>query len=259
MQNELNVAIIQTSLVWEDPESNRNNFEEKIGAISEPVDLIILPEMFASGFTMHAKSVAETMTGPTVSWMIALAKQYDTAISGSLVIEEQGHYFNRLLLVYPDGQIQHYDKKHTFTLASEHQTYTAGKQLLIIDYKGWRIKPLVCYDLRFPVWARNTEDYDLVFFVANWPKVRVSAWDALLKARAIENMSYCIGVNRIGFDGNGHEYSGHSAAYDSLGKRLDTISSGQETTEVITLNKSHITKYREKLGFLKDRDRFTLE
>ena len=258
MQNELKVAIVQSNLVWEHPEENRKNFSKKINEISESIDLVILPEMFTSGFTMNASSVAETMTGTTVSWMKNLAKQYNTAITGSLVITENDAYYNRLLFVFPDGTLQHYDKKHTFTLAGEHKVYAAGKQQLIVNYKGWIIKPMVCYDLRFPVWARNIEDYDLLFYVANWPKVRTSAWDALLKARAIENMSYCLGVNRVGLDGNSHEYVGHSAVYDVLGERLDTIASGQEVTEIVTLTKSHISKYREKLGFLKDRDGFTL-
>lgn len=258
MQNELRVAIIQSDLTWEDPEANRNNFSEKIEAISESVDLIILPEMFTSGFTMNASSVAESMSGTTVSWMQNLAKQHNTAITGSVVITEHNLFYNRLLFVRPNGTIHYYDKKHTFTLAGEHNVYKAGESPLVITYKGWKIKPLVCYDLRFPVWARNTENYDVILYVANWPKVRVSAWDALLKARAIENMSYCIGVNRVGLDGNSFEYSGHSAAYDVLGERLDNILSGQETTEIVTLSKDHISKYREKLGFLKDRDGFTL-
>lgn len=259
MNNDLKVALIQTDLAWENPEANRKLFSQKINAISEDIDLIILPEMFTSGFTMNASKVAETMTGITVSWMQNLSKEHHTAITGSVVITENNVFYNRLLFVSPDGGIQYYDKKHTFTLAHEHKTYKAGSKQLVVTYKGWTIKPLVCYDLRFPVWARNTEDYDLLLYVANWPKVRVTAWDALLKARAIENMSYCIGVNRVGLDGNGFEYCGHTAAYDVLGERLDTIPSGKDLTEIVTLSKDHITKYREKLGFLKDRDGFSLE
>ncbi|MAX71576.1 MAG: nitrilase family protein, partial [Flavobacteriaceae bacterium] len=152
----------------------------------------------------------------------------------------------------------HYDKRHTFTLAGEHKVYTAGNEKVIFNYKGWKICPLVCYDLRFPVWARNVEDYDVLIYVANWPMIRVAAWDALLKARAIENMAFCIGVNRVGLDGNDYEYSGHSSAFDVLGNRLDTITERKETVEVLTLEKSHISKYREKLGFLKDKDSFDL-
>ena len=259
MQNQLKIALIQSTLVWENPKQNRINFSQKINAISEPVDIIVLPEMFTSGFTMNADQVSERMSGDTISWMLQLAKQKNAAIIGSLVINENNTFYNRLLFVSPDGNITHYDKKHTFTLAGEDKVYKAGEEQLITNYKGWKIKPLVCYDLRFPVWARNTEDYDVLIYVANWPKVRISAWDTLLKARAIENMSYCIGVNRVGLDGNNYEYSGHSAAYDVLGERLDAIPSDKEATAIVTLDKDHISKYRKKLGFLKDRDTFSLE
>jgi len=258
MKDELQIALIQSNLVWENPEQNRQNFSAKIVSIPNSVDLIILPEMFTSGFTMNAKDVAETMTGETMSWMVNLSKEKNAAITGSLVIKEHGHYFNRLVFVHPNGEIDTYDKRHTFTLAGEHKVYKAGVQHVIINFKGWKIKPLICYDLRFPVWARNTEDYDLVFYVANWPKVRVSAWDALLQARAIENMSYCIGVNRVGLDANNYEYSGHSAAYDVLGKRIDTIPYNKEAIEIVTLNKAHIKTNRYKLGFLNDKDDFNL-
>ncbi|OUR98258.1 nitrilase family protein [Flavobacteriales bacterium 33_180_T64] len=259
MESEFKIALVQSNLVWENPEQNRINFGNKIKAITEPVDVIILPEMFTSGFTMSAKSVAESMTGKTILWMQQLAKQKNAAITGSIVINEANTYYNRLLFVHPNGEINSYDKKHTFTLAGEHNVYTEGKNSIIINFKGWKIKPLICYDLRFPVWARNTNDYDLLLYVANWPKVRISAWDTLLKARAIENMSYCIGVNRVGLDANTYEYSGHSAAYDVLGKRIDSIPNNKEAIEIIALNKDHILNYREKFGFLKDKDVFTLE
>ncbi len=258
MSNSLTVALIQTSLVWENPEANRINLEKKVNTI-ESADLIILPEMFTSGFTMNASSVAEIMDGNTINWLKQLADKKQIAIVGSLVITENNNYYNRLIFVEPSGTITHYDKKHTFTLAGEHKVYTAGTEKLTMNYKGWKICPMVCYDLRFPVWARNTEDYDLLLYVANWPKIRTDAWDALLKARAIENMAYCIGVNRVGLDGNNYEYSGHSAAYDVLGHRMDSIPESKEAIEIVTLEKEHITKYREKLGFLKDRDAFNLK
>lgn len=258
MNHKLKVALVQSNLAWENPEQNRKNFTAILSKISEPVDLIILPEMFTSGFTMNASSIAETMTGETISWMKAISKEKDAAITGSLIIKEDNRYFNRLIFVYPNGDINHYDKRHTFTLAGEHKVFKAGQQNVIIDYKGWKIKPLICYDLRFPVWARNVEDYDLIFYVANWPKVRVNAWDALLQARAIENMSYCIGINRVGLDANNHEYSGHSAAYDVLGKRMDSIPNDKEAIDIVTLNKTHIETYRNKLGFLNDKDNFNL-
>ncbi|TYA60068.1 amidohydrolase [Formosa maritima] len=259
MQNELKIALIQTELFWENPEQNRIHFTKKIEEISKSVDLIVLPEMFTTGFTMNPKKVAETMFGETVVWMQNLALLEQTAIMGSMVISEDGKFYNRMLFVHPNGIIETYDKKHTFTLAGEDKVYTAGQSKLLVTYKGWKICPLICYDLRFPVWARNVEDYDVLIYVANWPKVRITAWDALLKARAIENMSYCVGVNRVGLDDNGHEYSGHSAVYDVLGHKLDNIPENLEATEVITLSKSHIKTYREKLNFLSDKDAFKLE
>lgn len=257
--NDLHIALIQSLLVWEDPEQNRSNLFKKIESITQPTDLIVLPEMFSSGFTMNASEVAETMDGKTVAWMKDLASIKHSAITGSVVIKEKGNFYNRLLFVHPDGTIEAYDKRHTFTLAGENKVYSAGTQKLIVDYKGWKICPMVCYDLRFPVWSRNVENYDVLIYVANWPKVRVAAWDTLLKARAIENMSYCLGVNRVGLDGNNHEYSGHSAAYDVLGHRLDTIPIDKEAIEIVTLNKKELETYRSKLNFLEDRDSFSLK
>ena len=258
MKDLLKAAIIQSNLVWENPVQNRINFNQKIESISEALDLIVLPEMFTSGFTMNAKTVAETMQGETVNWMLALAKRKAAAIVGSLVIEENGKYYNRLLFVKPEGIIEYYNKRHTFTLAGEHKVYEAGKEQKNISYKGWSIATLVCYDLRFPVWARNTNDYDVVLYVANWPKPRIAAWDALLKARAIENMSYCIGVNRVGLDATNHEYPGHSAVYDVLGEKISDLKPNKEGVDVVELSKKHIEKNRRHLGFLNDRDDFNL-
>ena len=258
MQNSLKVALIQTRLIWENPEENRRLINEKVNAIKNSVDLIILPEMFTSGFTMNASGVAETMDGKTITWLKTKAKEKQTAIIGSLVISENENYYNRLVCVEPSGVITKYDKRHTFTLAGEHEVYTAGTKKVIFNYKGWEICPLICYDLRFPVWARNVVDYDLLIYVANWPKLRVDAWDALLKARAIENMSYCIGVNRVGLDGNNYEYSGHSSVYDVLGHKMESIAENKEVTEIVVLEKDHIKKYRDKLNFLNDRDDFNL-
>ena len=258
MSNFLTVVLIQTPLIWENPIENRCSLNDKINAITARIDLIILPEMFTSGFTMNASVIAETMAGETIAWLKEKAKEKQAVIIGSLVISENDNFYNRLVCVEPSGHITHYDKRHTFTLAGEHKVYTAGTEKVIFNYKGWKICPLVCYDLRFPVWARNVEDYDLLLYVANWPKVRINAWDTLLKARAIENMSYSIGVNRVGLDGNNYEYTGHSAAYDVLGNRIDTISENKEATEIVILDKAHIKKYREKLNFLNDKDGFNL-
>ncbi|MGC1204489.1 MAG: amidohydrolase [Flavobacteriaceae bacterium] len=259
MQNQLKIALIQSDLVWENPEQNRINFSQKINNISEAVDMIVLPEMFTTGFTMNASKVAEAMDGETVLWMQNMAKKTNAAIVGSVVISEEKNYYNRLLFVEPSGYISKYDKRHTFTLVGENKTYTAGTEKVIINYKGWKISPLICYDLRFPVWARNMADYDVLLYVANWPKPRVSAWDALLKARAIENMSYCIGVNRVGVDGVNSEYSGHSACYDVLGDLQTSLKPDAEQTEVVTLEKRHVEAYRNKLKFLDDRDTFAIK
>ncbi|TWO31352.1 amidohydrolase [Seonamhaeicola sediminis] len=259
MKEQLKVTLIQSDLVWENPKQNRINFDEKIESISENVDLIVLPEMFTTGFTMNAKNVAETMQGDTVEWMKQIAFKYKTAVVGSIVISENQNFYNRLFFIDSSGSISYYDKRHTFTLAGEHKVYASGTERVIVDYKGWKICPLVCYDLRFPVWARNTDNYDILLYVANWPKPRVSAWDALLKARAIENMSYCIGVNRVGMDGMDIEYSGHSAVYDVLGQEISTIKPNKQQTETVILHKQHIKKYRSALKFLEDQDEFTLK
>ena len=258
MQDQLKIALIQTDLVWENPKKNRKHLKEKIESLSQEIDMIILPEMFSTGFTMNAKDVAEPMDGKTVEWMKKRALQSNAAVVGSLIISENDKFYNRLLFVEPSGDIKHYDKRHTFTLAREDKIYTAGKEKKIIDYKGWKICLLVCYDLRFPVWARNAEIYDVLIYVANWPKPRIFAWDTLLKARAIENMCYCIGVNRVGIDKAQNEYSGNSAAYDVLGNTISNIKPNKEQVEVVTLEKNHITFYRNKLKFLEDKDPFIL-
>lgn len=253
----MKIALIQTSLTWEDPIENRSHLSQKINGFMDDVDLIVLPEMFSSGFTMNPKNIAETMQGGTVSWLQHMAKAKNCAITGSLVIEEIGSFYNRLVFVFPNGEIKHYDKRHLFTLAGEDKVYTAGTQKLIVDYKGFRICPLVCYDLRFPVFARNVEKYDVLIYVANWPKPRVNAWDILLKARAVENMCYTIGVNRIGTDEHDHEYVGHSQAVDFLGNYLQEP---EETDGVfiVELDKEKMLETRYKLAFLNDRDEFKL-
>jgi len=253
----MKIALVQAPLIWENPIANRKYFEKKINSITENVDLIVLPEMFTSGFTMSPKAVAEPMQGETVLWLQVVAKAKNTAITGSLVIEENGNFYNRLVFVFPSGEIKTYDKKHLFTLAGEDKTYTSGTEKMLIEYQGFKICPLICYDLRFPVFARNTEEYDVLIYVANWPKPRINAWDALLKARAIENMCYTIGVNRIGEDPNQHNYPGHSQAIDFLG---NYIIEPQETEGVfiVNLDKNALLESRQKFGFLNDRDAFKM-
>ncbi|MBF6641338.1 nitrilase family protein [Flavobacterium sp. J49] len=254
---KLKIALIQSSLTWENPTENRSHLAQKITGFMEEVDLIVLPEMFSSGFTMSPKTIAETMQGETISWLQHLAKAKNCAITGSLVIAENGNFYNRLVFVFPNGDIQTYDKRHLFTLAGEDKVYTAGTEKILIDYKGFKICPLICYDLRFPVFARNVENYDLLIYVANWPKPRINAWDILLKARAVENMSYVIGVNRIGTDNNGLEYVGHSQAVDFLGNYL---LEPQETDSVfiVELDQEKQLETRRKLAFLEDKDEFKI-
>lgn len=255
MRNDLKIALIQSPLIWENPEANRKLFSEKIAEISNTVDIIVLPEMFTTGFTMNPQHIDEDEKQKTIGWMRQWATKKDAAIVGSLVNPEEGHYYNRLWFVHPNGSAT-YDKKHTFTLAGEDKIYRAGRTKEIITFRGYKICPMICYDLRFPVWARNMEDYDVLIYVANWPKPRITAWDTLLKARAIENMAYCVGVNRVGFDDLGHEYSGHSAVYDVLGNPL--AYSEKEEICYATLSKDHIENMRKKLRFLEDRDEFSL-
>ncbi len=258
MKENLNVAVLQVDLAWENANKNLEIFSNKINGLKEDVDLIILPEMFTTGFSMNAAPLAEEAEGAAFNWMQDIAHEKDSAVTGSVIVKEAGNYYNRLYFIFPNGDYKTYDKKHTFTLAKEDQTYTAGKERLIVEYKGWKICPLICYDLRFPVWARNTVDYDLLIYVANWPETRIHAWDILLQARAIENMTWCIGVNRTGTDGNEYNYNGHTAVYDCLGKSLFDNSRKEEFTEVVTIEKNSLLETRNKLKFLQDRDSFTL-
>ena len=254
----MQVILIQAPLIWENPKANRNYFGAKINEITSAVDLIVLPEMFTSGFTMSPENVAETMQGETVTWLKVLAKARKCAVTGSIVIKENNNFYNRMLFVFPSGEIQFYDKKHLFNLAGEDKVYTSGMQKVVVNYLGWKICLQVCYDLRFPAFSRNLEDYDLLIYVASWPKIRTNAWDTLLKARAIENMSYVIGVNRIGADANGHEYIGHSQAVDFLGDYV-LEPEESESSFLVVLNKEKMLETRQKLGFLNDRDSFEIK
>ena len=253
----MKTALIQTDIIWENPSENRKNLEEKIKALNESIDLIVFPEMFTSGFTMHPNLVAETMNGVTVLWLKNIAKTKNCAITGSLVIVENGNLYNRMVFVFPNGEIQHYDKKHLFTLAGEDKIYTSGKEKVIVNYKDFKICLQVCYDLRFPVFSRNTENYDLLIYVASWPKVRTNAWDILLKARAVENVSYVIGVNRIGTDNNNFEYIGHSQIIDELGNFI-LKPTENEGVFIADFDKNKMLETRNKLNFLDDRDYFDL-
>lgn len=263
MIEDLRIALIQSDLYWENIEANLSMFEEKIWQIEGAVHLIILPEMFTTGFTMNASALAEPVNSKTFRWMKQQAAQTKAVMMGSYIVKVSGHFFNRLYAVYPDGTSQFYDKKHRFGLAGEDKDYTAGSSRLVVEVKGWKIRPLICYDLRFPVWARSrsTDDalyeYDLLVVVANWPEPRVHAWDTLLAARAIENTAYCAGVNRIGFDGVNAQYTGHSAVYDCKGHRQ--VFSDQSDILTITLNYEELQRFRKRFPFQADADAFSFE
>lgn len=256
MRKDLKVVLVQPNLVWEDATVNR----EKLGGLMDDQegDLFVLPEMFSTGFSMRPSAFAETENGASVSWMADLAKVKDAAIVGSLIIEEDSNYFNRLFFVYPDGSYKTYNKRHLFTLAGEEKFYAQGDASIIVEYKGWKIKPLVCYDLRFPVWARNTEGYDLLIYVANWPAKRSHAWSSLLTARAIENQSYVVGVNRVGEDGNGMDHNGKSVAVGPLGEQLQGFSENEEAAKSVTLSSDDLINMRERFRFLQDADDFKI-
>ena len=218
---DLTVTLIQTELAWEDSGANRRAFEEKIAALEAPTDLIVLPEMFTTGFSMNAAPLAETMAGGAVAWMRDAARKSGADIIGSLIVGEGGRFFNRLVWARPGGEILTYDKRHLFRMLEEEKTYSAGESLLTVEINGWRIRPFICYDLRFPAWSRNIGNaYDLAVYIANWPAKRAAHWKALLIARAIENQCYVVGVNRVGVDGNGLSYSGDSSVIDPAGETL---------------------------------------
>jgi len=264
MENNLNIALIQTDNVWENKLQNLQNLSKKIAIIHESVDIIVLPELFSTGFTMNAKPVAEDMQGLSVTWMLDKAKEKSCVVLGSLIISDGDKIYNRLVVAFPpdnqrDGKIKYYDKRHLFSYAGEEKVFFAGTKKMIFEYKGFKICPLVCYDLRFPVWARNTEDIDVLVYVANWPNARIYAWDTLLKARAIENLCYVIGVNRVGADNNKLVYTGHSAVIDTLGKTILDFKEGEENVKTIILEKKHLTETRNKLRFLDDRDIFEIK
>lgn len=252
----LNIGLVQFDIVWENPAENMSRIEKLLGQSSD-LDLILLPEMWSTGFTMQPDKVAEPATGTALQWMTTQARERNTAIAGSISVAEGGLYFNRWYCAFADGQIDQYDKKHLFSYGREDQHYTAGSTKAFIEINGWKIMPIICYDLRFPAWCRNTDSYDLMMVVANWPVARIHHWDALLKARAIENQSYVAAVNRIGTDANGLHYNGHSSVFDMNGQEILSLGEN-EGFEKLTLDKQLLTAYREQFRFLQDRDPFTL-
>ncbi len=252
----MKVTLLQTDIKWENKQYNRNNIHFQIEELVD-TDIIILPEMFTTGFTMKPQNLSETMDGETVEWMKLMSVKTNAAICGSIIIEENGKYYNRFIWVEPDGTIKHYNKKHLFSYAGENENYTPGTERIIIEYKGFRICPQICYDLRFPVFSRNTGDYDILLYVANWPSVRSEIWTTLLTARAIENQCYVIGVNRTGEDGNGLEYNGRSMIINPLGI-IDMKLSDTYWTNTGTIKKEILDNIRYMYPFLKDGDKFKL-
>jgi omega-amidase len=259
----LTVTTIQPDLQWEDKTANLRRLEEMIDGIAVHTELVILPEMFSTGFSMRPELLAEPMEGPTVNWMRTIATRKKIILTGSLIIEEEGKYFNRLIWMLPNGQYGYYDKRHRFAYAGENEHYSAGHKRLVASVKGWKILLLVCYDLRFPVWSRQAAEdglpeYDLIIYVANWPQRRSLAWKTLLQARAIENQSYVAGVNRVGDDGNKIEHSGDSMIIDPLGEIL-YHGVGKEEVFTLTLEKEKLDAIRERFPFWKDADRFHID
>lgn len=254
---DLKLALIQSDIYWQQKGANLGMFEEKIWQISEPVDIIVLPEMFQTGFTMKHEGLSEPMNLTTFKWMKQMAAQKKAVITGSYIVKEKGEVYNRLIWMQPDGQFKTYDKRHLFRMAKEDQYYSMGQDRIVVEWKGWKICPLICYDLRFPVWARNNSlAYDALLYVANWPAARISAWDVLLKARAIENVSYSVGLNRVGEDGNGIAYNGHSGAYSPKGETLSFSES--EEIMLVTLNRKDLDNFRIKFPAHLDADGFEL-
>lgn len=262
---DLKITLLQSDLYWEEIEANLAAFEEKIWRIGQDTDVIVLPEMFTTGFTMNAEAQAEMMNMRTFKWMRQMADQTGALILGSFIAKVHDRYFNRMLWMEPGGNYKTYDKRHLFRMAGEHKIFSSGESLLIGEWKGWRICPLICYDLRFPVWSRNTYDilskrlnYDLLIYVANWPTARIEAWSSLLKARAIENLSYVVGVNRVGIDGNGIEYNGNSAIVSPKGEVIFS-SEGVEAIKTLELNANSLQAFRDKFPAYYDADEFSID
>jgi predicted amidohydrolase len=257
MSSHLRVTLVQTELAWQDPAANRRSLAGHFRGLAGHTDLVVLPEMFSTGFSMEAEQLAEEMGGPTIGWLREEAAALGCVITGSLIVRDAGRCFNRLVWARPDGSLEYYDKRHLFRLANEQQHYAAGTRRLVAAVKGWRVCPLICYDLRFPVWSRSRGDYDLLLYVANWPQRRAHAWVTLLKARAIENLSYVVGVNRIGRDGNGASYAGDSVALDFLGQPLSSEGGG-DRVETVVLDLESLQSYRNSFPAQLDADPYEI-
>jgi omega-amidase len=251
----LKTLLVQAQLRWKEPQRNREHLEELVTSAPGDLDLAVLPETFTTGFLGDTNLPEEGMDGPTVNWMKSLARRRDCALAGSAVINEGDKRFNRFLFVTPGGAVSHYDKRHLFAFGGENRRYAAGARRVVLEYLGWRINLQICYDLRFPAWCRCRGDYDLMLMVANWPSKRVGHWSSLLEARAIENQSWVVGVNRVGEDGNGMQYPGCSVVHDPLGERIADLGS-VENCRLVELDRSTVARIRSEFPFLADADRF---
>lgn len=254
----LRICLVQTSLIWEDPSANLEMLSAKLDSIDTNPDLVVLPEMFSTGFSMKPEFFAEPMSGSSVNWLKTQSAKLDCVVTGSLIIQENGKYYNRLIWMRPDGTFNHYDKRHLFSLAGEENHYAPGANRLVVNLKCFRIMPLICYDLRFPVWSRNDLNYDLAIYVANWPERRSFFWSQLLIARAIENQSFVIGVNRVGEDGNGISHTGDSICLGPLGNSMAQAEPGVEEIIFCEITKTEIESVQNKFKFLNDRDSFRI-
>ena len=254
----LTLALIQTDIRWHDAAANRDLFDAHFDQVPSAADVVVLPEMFSTGFTMATGEVAESMDGPTLQWLAAAARRLDKVVCGSVVIAESARYWNRFVWMCPDGSAIYYDKRHLFRMAGEHRHYSAGDKRVVVELNGWRINPMVCYDLRFPVWMRNRGDYDVSLIVANWPAARQIAWNALLRARAVENQCYTVGVNRVGSDGNGLTYRGGSAVYDFSGAaQLEVFD--QVGVLSVRLDRAALEQQRQVFPAAQDADPFEIK
>ena len=259
MAEDLRISMIQSHIIWEDKEENLSYFGELLRRVSGRTDLAVLPETFSTGFSMNVEALADPMDGTTVATIKGWSERYKMAVAGSFIAREEGKYYNRAFFVTPDGEASYYDKRHLFRMAGEDRHFSAGDKPLVVRYKDWNICLQVCYDLRFPVWSRNVNNaYDLLIYVANWPEARKKAWKVLLQARAIENMAYVCGVNRVGVDGKGFAFRGDSMIYDARGKKLADAGKRDETTRTCALSKTDLEAFRAKFPAWKDADAFQL-
>jgi len=257
MQELLSLSLLQSKIYWKDIDKNLQHFSNLVSRV-ENTDIILLPEMFNTSFCPEFSHLAERMDGKTIKWMQAVSKKKNCIVTGTLMIKENDRIYNRLVWISPSSDIITYDKWHLFSIIKEDKYISKGKKRLIVSDFGWKFCPLICYDLRFPVFSRNTEDYDILIYLANWPKARIDAWDTLLKARSIENQCYTVGLNRIGQDGNGIEFNGHSKVFDAFGKEIFAASDNKEDILQVVISKKSLLYKRNKMNFLNDQDSFTL-